>query len=255
MFRIKILLSAFLLISFVSCSLIYVEASATEKVNDLEVLYLLPKGEPPQIHEHVLFAADSLGLKCNSGWIEKLPDKTTLERIDGVIIAPEVLLVEPKSVRLFLTRLPNDTPVLFPGLRRVHQEPLRLFGHSVTIEADVDSGLNPSEITVHSMPLTKYFGGLHLPYWDNSGFHLNFPNSQTIIGFQDSSDSALFLVHPTKTGRDFFFLADTILLLEVPSSPYDNKRHSQSSALLDILYSHWCRSGMAWERALCKSDY
>jgi len=221
MFKSK-LIRIFFLLSFVVTWWAIAAMPDVAKAGDLEILYVFGGNEGPEIPEHVQLAADALGIKLILASCEKFPDQAVLKHVAGVVVSPKVTFLEPECLRNLLTKLSSAIPVLFPGLQHGHERALRSLGLSVTIEVGNGPHSNPCQVIVHPVSFASFFGGLRLAYRANDDFRLILPGSQAIIGFPDSNEAAQYLVKKTASGREFFLLSDTQLLLEKPSLAADN---------------------------------
>jgi len=211
-----------LLLSLVVSCLGLAATSEAGQTDDLEVLYFFAKSTLAEIPEHVQLAADALGVGITFGFCEEIPDQSVLKKKVGVLVSPEVALVEPECLRMLLKNLPKATSILFPGLRRVHQQPLRLLGLPVAIEPDIAPHLNLHELVVYPVSFASFFGGLRLPCRVNDGFRLILPGSRSIIGFGERKKAAHYIEKNTEDGREFFLLSDSQLILDKPLLDADN---------------------------------
>lgn len=199
-----------------------IATSGTANAGNLEVLYFFAGSERQEVPEHVQLAADAFGIDIGFGSCEEFPDEEIFERVAGVMVSPEVAVADAVCISELLANLTKSIPVLFPGLRPLHQKALGVLGLPVKIEADLATSLNPQEVIVHPVSLASFFGGLRINLRPSDAYRLTLPDSQTIMGFTDSNEGAHYLVKSAEMGREFFLLADTQLIPELPLLESDN---------------------------------
>jgi hypothetical protein len=193
------------------------------KANDLEVLYLISNKDQLEIPLHVQLAADSLGFRIISNCCTEVKDQEILERIDGLVVNPEILLKDIDCLRYLIQKLPESKPILITGLRSEHQEPLRKLGMPVTIESKIKTQKELQEVIVNPSSLASFFGGLEIRQSDIDNTRLILQGSEVIIGFKKDDESANFLVNKWKTGRETYLLTDTTLYLKKPLLDEENR--------------------------------